>query len=128
MQVAGDDGEEGAHQAVAQRQGFDGADVEIVVGGDDGETALGAVVADQAGDEVFAAGVERGGGFVEQPDRAGDGDEAGEGEAAGLALREVTGVVVVEAAEADGVEGGGDGGLSSPSPLRGGAGGGGRIS
>ena len=76
---------------------------EIVVGGDDGDAAGCARWSRiSRATSVFAAGVERGGGLVEQPDRAGDGDEAGEREAAGLALRQVAGVVVVEAAEADG--------------------------
>ena len=50
LQVAGDDGEEGAHQAGPERQGLRRRPtVEIVVGGDDGNAAGRAMIADQAG-------------------------------------------------------------------------------
>ena len=60
---------------------------------------------DQGGDQRFALGVERGGRFVEEPERAVEQQQPGEHQPAGLAGGEVAGIKGGDRPEADGLEG-----------------------
>ena len=75
------------------------------VGGRQDEAAPGQMRPHQAGEAVLGGGVERAGGLVQQPDRALDGDEAGDRQPPALACRQVGGGQIGQFVEADRGEG-----------------------
>ena len=75
------------------------------MGGRQNEAALGEMRPHQAGEAVLGGGVQRAGGLVQQPDRAFDGDEAGDRQPPALAGGQVGGGQVGQFVEADRGEG-----------------------